>query len=443
MLNNINASYSFKDFLKGLFRLIKLLKNIDMKTFFTLKVLLIISGIMPVLFVSFFKKFVDSGIAYMNHEISLQHVLIIFAILIVIRLANNFSEIFANWLSLRQNMQINGTMNKILVEKTSTIPLELFENNNLYNQIKLANNAVNRHLSQISSSLPTIITMLISTIYLLTYLGRVSIAFPLLLLLSSIPITLLDKENQSPVIQVKSVSYTYYGSQKYALKDINLELKNNECIALVGANGSGKTTLTKLILGLYKPTEGNIYINGVNIKDKDYHDKSAVFQDYMKYELSAKENIGFGNIMYLDNLEMIKKFAKKSGADEFIETFSDKYNTILGKSFDNNGVDVSIGQWQKLAIGRAYMRDAGILILDEPTAALDPRAEAEIYRQFKEMAEGKLVIMISHRLGSAKIADRIVVIDEGVIIEQGTHEELMTLKGQYEKMYNAQAQWYN
>ncbi len=215
----------------------------------------------------------------------------------------------------------------------------------------------------------------------------------------------------------------------------------------MGENGAGKSTVAKLLLGLYRPTEGRILANGVSLADIEPSEwrkhAAAVFQDYVKYEVTARENIAFGDLSKLKDTSAIEVTAARSGADGVIDALSAEYETVLGRTFDEAGQDLSQGQWQKLAIARAYLRDALVLVLDEPTAALDAKAEVDVYRQFRDMSTGKSVLLISHRLGSARLADRIVFLDKGRVVEEGTHAELIALDGHYARMYTVQAGWYS
>jgi ATP-binding cassette subfamily B protein len=229
------------------------------------------------------------------------------------------------------------------------------------------------------------------------------------------------------------------------LKGLDLEIKRGEKIALLGDNGSGKSTLIKLMLGLYKPLTGTIRINGIDLNELDLNSwrarTTAIFQDFQKYQLlNVRENVAVGQIEHLNDKELARKAALRSGADAMIQTLSEGYETLLGKEF--GGTELSKGQWQKLAVARAYFRDSELLILDEPTASLDAKAEVEIYRQFEQVSLGKTVVFISHRLGAAKLADRIIVLNNGHIEEQGTHAELLKQNGQYAHMYQLQARWY-
>ena len=246
-------------------------------------------------------------------------------------------------------------------------------------------------------------------------------------------------------IEFRNVWFKYPESERYILKDISFTLEAEHCYAIVGLNGSGKTTLIKLLLKLYIPDKGDIFIDGINLKDIDTEDyqknMGAVFQDFVKYPLTVYENIGCGNIEEIHNHTRIYEAAKKSGADQFIPNLPDKYNTLLHREW-SGGVQLSLGQWQKIAIGRIFMQDFPIVVLDEPTASLDPKAEYEIYRQFRELMEGRTSILIAHRFSTVKLADKIYVLKNGSIIESGNHEELMQLGGEYAALFNLQAEAY-
>ena len=248
------------------------------------------------------------------------------------------------------------------------------------------------------------------------------------------------------VVRFEGVGFVYPGSDTPVLRGVDLELRAGERVALVGRNGAGKSTMAKLLLGLYRPTSGRLTVDGVDVDDIEPSEwrrrVAAVFQDYMRFEITARENVGYGDLDRLHDLPTIEAAAVKSGAADFVQTLPHGYETVLGRSFDQDGQDVSAGQWQRLASARAYMREASVLVLDEPTAALDARAEVEVYRRFRDMSEGKTVLLISHRLGSARLADRIVFLSYGRITEQGTHADLMELGGEYARLYSIQAEWY-
>lgn len=248
-----------------------------------------------------------------------------------------------------------------------------------------------------------------------------------------------------PIIEFKHVTFLYPDSERPILKDFSLVIKNGEKIALVGENGAGKSTLIKLLLRFYDVTEGEILINNVNIKEIDlgewYKKIGALFQDFIKYQFTFKENVVFGDLSKKDDLTGIKIAIKKSGAESFVEDLPKGLDQIVGKTFEE-GVDLSGGQWQKLALARAFFRDAPILILDEPTSAIDAKAEYEIFENVQKLQKDKTVIIISHRFSTVRNADRILVLDEGRIVEEGNHEKLMKKKGLYAELFNIQAQGY-
>lgn len=247
-------------------------------------------------------------------------------------------------------------------------------------------------------------------------------------------------------VRFVGLSFAYPGTEEKVLKELDLTIRSGERVALVGRNGAGKSTLARLLLGLYRPTGGSIQIDGLDLREIEPSEwrksVAAVFQDYFRFELTAKHNIGFGDLVRLDDLSAIKSAAVKSDAARIVESMPNGYDTMLGRSFDEDGQDISAGEWQRLASARAYFREASILVLDEPTAALDAKAEVEVYKRFRDMSEGRSVLLISHRLGSARLADRIVFLEDGRITEQGTHDELIARKGSYAELYSIQADWY-
>ena len=232
---------------------------------------------------------------------------------------------------------------------------------------------------------------------------------------------------------------------KDVLKDISFELKAGEKLALVGENGAGKTTLTKLLLRLYEPTEGSILMDGVDIRhfDKAEYQQlfGAIFQDFVKYYLTARINIAVGNISEVENEELIQDSALRSLANEVIDGLPKGYEQELGKRF-KQGVELSGGQWQKVALARAYMSDSQIIILDEPTSALDARAEYEVFQRFIALTKDKTSIIISHRFSTVRMADRVLVLKDGRLLELGTHEELLSQKGLYAELFELQAVGY-
>jgi ABC-type multidrug transport system fused ATPase/permease subunit len=230
------------------------------------------------------------------------------------------------------------------------------------------------------------------------------------------------------------------------LDDINLTIRPGETLVLVGLNGAGKTTLLKLLTRLYDPTEGRILLDGHDIREYDvadlYRMYGIIFQDFGKYAVSASENIRFGDVHREASEEDVRRAAAESNAEEYIDHLPHGFDTPLMRVFEEDGVELSIGQWQKLAIARAFYSESDVLILDEPTASLDPMAEQEIFNQFHELSSGKISIFVSHRLSSAVTAGKIVVISGGVLSECGTHEELMARRGEYYELFTTQAKRY-
>jgi len=243
----------------------------------------------------------------------------------------------------------------------------------------------------------------------------------------------------------ENVGFRYPGTEKWAIRNLSFQLHPGEKLALVGENGAGKTTLVKLLARLYDPSEGRILVDGVDLRTINLESLrrniGIIFQDYIRFQLKAKENLAVGNIDQLANLDLIEASAHKSMANEVIEELPEQYEQFLGKRF-KDGVDLSGGQWQKIALGRAYMRDAQLLILDEPTAALDARAEHEVFVRFSELIEGKSAELISHRFSTVRMADRILFLEHGQLLELGSHEELLAQKGKYAELFQLQAQGY-
>jgi len=246
-------------------------------------------------------------------------------------------------------------------------------------------------------------------------------------------------------IEFKNVNFSYTDSARQALKNVNLTINPGETIALVGENGSGKTTLIKLLCRLYDPTSGSISIDGVDIQHFAIADLrrqvSVIFQDYAKYHFSAEENIRLGDIDISPRDVEIYQAAMRSGAHDVITKLPNAYDTVLGKLFDS-GEELSIGQWQKVALARAFLRDSQVIVLDEPTSAMDPKAEYEIFKKFRELIKDQSAVLITHRLSTVKMADRIYVMDGGEIIESGTHDELIELQQSYANLFETQAQNY-
>jgi len=245
--------------------------------------------------------------------------------------------------------------------------------------------------------------------------------------------------------EFRDVSFAYPGSARLVVDHIRFQLDVQEKIALIGENGAGKTTLVKLLARLYDPTAGQIFLDGADLRDYSVEDLrkeiGVIFQDYMRYELLAKENIGFGKIEDLANRDRIETAARKSLAFQVIGKFPNGYDQMIGRRFEG-GVDLSGGEWQKFALARAYMRDAQLLILDEPTATLDARAEYEVFQRFAELTKGRMAVLISHRFSTTRMADRILVLENGQIQEQGTHRQLVALGGRYAELFELQAAGY-
>jgi ATP-binding cassette, subfamily B, bacterial len=246
-------------------------------------------------------------------------------------------------------------------------------------------------------------------------------------------------------IEFRGVGFRYPDSEEWVLRGVDLKIGPGEKIALVGHNGAGKTTLIKLLSRLYDPTEGAILLDGADIREIDPLELrqkiGVIFQDFVRYHLPVSENIGFGQIEDAERMDKIVESARKSGADAMIENLPEGYQTMLGRWF-HGGHELSLGQWQRVALARAFMRDAEILVLDEPTASLDAQTEYEIFQHFKELTDGKMAILISHRFSTVRMADRIVVIQGGSIAEMGSHEELLRSEGIYARLFSMQAEGY-
>ena len=263
---------------------------------------------------------------------------------------------------------------------------------------------------------------------------------------TSIEVPAKVAHGQLHTIEFENVSFSYPESDRKVLKNINLKFRPGETVVLVGLNGAGKTTFIKLLTRLYDPTEGRILLDGRDIKEYDtaelYKTFGIIFQDFGKYAASITENIEFGNVDKEHDIDKVREAAYQANAQAFIDKLADGYDTPLMRYFESNGTELSIGQWQKLAIARAFYSDADILILDEPTASLDPMAEQEIFNQFDALRADKTTIFVSHRLSSATIASKIVVLEYGELVEEGTHKELMAKGGKYYELFSTQANRY-
>ncbi|HTI10029.1 MAG TPA: ABC transporter ATP-binding protein [Puia sp.] len=243
----------------------------------------------------------------------------------------------------------------------------------------------------------------------------------------------------------ENVGFRYMNSERWANRHLSFTLRPGEKLALVGENGAGKTTLIKLLARLYDPTEGRILLDGVDLREYDPEALRSqigiIFQDYLRYQMTVGQNIAVGNIVKQEDQSLIEASARQSLADILVERYPDRYDQVLGRRF-NQGIELSGGEWQKIALARAYMRDAQLLILDEPTAALDARAEYEVFQRFADLTKGKSALLISHRFSTVRMADRILVLEKGELIELGSHEQLLEKEGRYAELFHLQAQGY-
>jgi ABC transporter, ATP-binding protein len=255
------------------------------------------------------------------------------------------------------------------------------------------------------------------------------------------------EEKEMHVICFNDVSFSYPGSDDYALKNINIEFNTGQTICLVGENGSGKTTFSKLLLRIYDPTEGQILLDGIDLKkyriDELRKFFGVLFQDYIKYSDTVYNNIAFGNIENAKDEQSVIATSKLAGVDAFVEKFDLGYSTNLSRMFYEDAIEPSGGQWQKIAIARAAFSDASVIVLDEPTAALDPKSEVKMYETFKSISEMKSTIIISHRMYITKLADKVILLNNGEIVEEGSFEELIQLKKEFYSMYKIQADSYS
>lgn len=255
----------------------------------------------------------------------------------------------------------------------------------------------------------------------------------------------MPKERLTKGIEFKNVWFRYPNNKQSTLKGVSFTVEPNQNVALVGENGAGKTTLIKLLCGFYKPAKGEILFNGVNINEYNLHEYwknlAVLFQDFSQYPFTAKESIGIGNSQKISDIKNIKNAAKLTDIDDFINNLSKGYDTPLTKEFES-GVDPSKGQWQRIALARTIFRDANVLILDEPTSNVDPKAEEEIFDKIIDLSKNKVLFLISHRFSTVRKADKIVNLDNGVVTEQGSHDELLKKNGEYAKLFKLQAKGY-
>jgi ATP-binding cassette, subfamily B, bacterial len=245
--------------------------------------------------------------------------------------------------------------------------------------------------------------------------------------------------------ELRNVSFTYAGAASPCLRNVCMSIHPEEKVALVGENGAGKSTLVKLLLGLYEPTEGTVLLDGVDLREYDPSGVrkmcSIVFQDFVHYDMSLRDNIGFGDICAATNLKNVDLAVLKAGAGSLVNRLPERYDQMLGRRFEN-GIDLSGGEWQKVALARASMREAQVLVFDEPTSALDARAEQGVFQRFSELTAGKVAVLISHRMATVRMADRILVLEKGFLTEQGSHQELLRTGGEYATLFRMQASSY-
>ena len=263
---------------------------------------------------------------------------------------------------------------------------------------------------------------------------------------ATLPEPLVPKRGIGHTVEFKNVSFSYPGTDRYVLHNVNLTMNPGESVVLVGLNGAGKTTLIKLLTRLYDPTEGQILLDGRDLREYDpralYDMFGIIFQDFGKYAVSASENIKFGDVAREHSDSSVRLAAEQGGADGFIKDLPRGYETPLTRMFEEDGIELSGGQWQKLSVARAFYKNSEILILDEPTAALDAIAEQEVFNRFSELSRNKTTVFVSHRLSSATTADKIIVLDGGTVAEVGTHHELMERGGKYCRLFSTQAKRY-
>ena len=246
-------------------------------------------------------------------------------------------------------------------------------------------------------------------------------------------------------IRFENVGFRYHDAERWAVRHLDLEIRAGEVVALVGENGAGKTTIVKLLSRLYDPTEGRITIDGIDLRHFDLETLRSrialILQDFVHYSFSASENIGVGSIARVDEHEKVVDAAERALANRVIDRLPLGYAQPLGRRF-KDGVELSGGEWQKMAIARAYMRDGDVLVLDEPTAALDARAEYEVFLRFRELSQGRTCLIISHRFSTVRMADRIVVLEDGRVEKAGSHAELLSIGGRYAALFELQASGY-
>ncbi|MCS7464100.1 ABC transporter ATP-binding protein/permease [Paenibacillus doosanensis] len=255
-----------------------------------------------------------------------------------------------------------------------------------------------------------------------------------------------DDDEAAPVVfELQNVSFRY-NSEACALQDVSMKIRRGEIVALVGGNGAGKSTLVKVLLGFYKPTEGHVFFEGKSYEDIDLSKLveriGVTFQDYAKFEFTLRENIAFGDLASLHDDVALYAAAEKGGAAKLLKRQSSGLDTHLGRWYHKNAIQLSGGEWQRIAVSRAHISNKDILIMDEPAAMLDPIAELEQFHHIRNSIQNRTGVLVSHRIGFARLADQVAVMDGGKLVEFGTHEELMAERGMYYKLFTSQAQWY-
>ncbi|MCA1667300.1 MAG: ABC transporter ATP-binding protein/permease [Thermomicrobia bacterium] len=365
-------------------------------------------------------------------------------------LLERYRQIFATFYKENRDLTVRRTASQFALGALGTVVsgltyiyvvLEVIAGHITVGGLTLYYQAFQQSQSQVSNILSGIGSTYENSLFLSNLFAFLAYAPELPVRANPIPVPTPIREG----IVLDHVSFKYPGTEKWVVEDISFAIRPGETVALVGANGAGKTTLVKLLTRLYDPTEGRITIDGIDLRDFDpaalRSRVGVIFQDYVKYQLTAGENIGFGRIEAIADTGRIERSAVEAGADAVIAALPRGYETPLGRWFQD-GQELSIGQWQKVALARAFMRDADLLILDEPTSSLDVRSEYEVFQAFGDLTEGKMAVLISHRFSTVRMAGRIVVIEDGRVIENGTHDELILHGGRYTELFDMQAASY-
>ena len=365
-------------------------------------------------------------------------------------LSSRFKKIADEYFSVNKSLAIKRTIAGTILQVLSVIAyygayiliiLRTVKGVISLGDLTFLSGSFNRLQNQLQGILSTFTRITESALYLQDYYDFLAIKPTILDHADAISVS----QKITHGLRFDKVGFKYPGTEEWALRNLSFTLQAGEKLALVGENGSGKTTLVKLIARMYDPSEGTIYLDEIDIKkySLDSYRKliGVIFQDYVRFSFKAGENIAIGNIDHAEKTNEIESSASLSLADQVINQLPAKYNQMLGKRFAD-GVDLSGGEWQKIALARAYMRNASIVILDEPTASLDARAEYEVFKRFAELTKGKTAVIISHRFSTVRMADRILVLKKGELLEIGSHEQLLANKGLYHELFSLQAQGY-